>query len=372
VQKFFDDAPLPVAKPVFLSTSPASPANDNSPELIGFAETGTNVDIYDNSSCTGSPVASDSASTFASAGITVSVADNTTTTFYATATDSSPSTSACSASSITFVEQTAVNSATENAPAGGTVGTNTTTTPADPVGTSVTTPVAGQVTIAETSTTTPDPIGYSLLGQQVQITAPVASAAQPLVLQFYIDASVLPPGVDETTIQVFRNGTPIVDCDPGAGTTATPNPCIADRSAAGGGGIALTVRTSQASTWNFGLHAAYAFQGFFAPIAAPPSLNPASAGSNVALLFSLGGNQGLEVLASGYPRSHKISCDAFATDQGDDVQAAGSLSYDKKSQRYSYSWKTNKSWASKTTVSCRQFVLRLIDGSVHRAHFKFK
>jgi Tol biopolymer transport system component len=264
---------------------------------------------------------------------------------------------------------TAINSASQDADAGDTVATNSTTSADDPVGTSVTTPVAGTVTIEEGSTTTSDPSGYSLLSHEVQIDAPTASAASPLVIQFRLDSSILPPGADETTLQVFRNGIPVPGCD-GGGGSATPDPCVADRAALTGGGIALTVRTSQASAWNFGLHVPYAFEGFLSPIAATPSLNPAKGGSTVALRFKLGGNQGLGVLASGYPRSHTISCDSASTDQGDDAQTVGSLSYDSESQGYTYRWKTSKAWAKAGT--CRQFVLRLNDGSSHRADFTFK
>ncbi len=146
-----------------------------------------------------------------------------------------------------------VDSASQDAPAAGTVSTNTSTSPDDPVGASVTTPLAGTVTIDEVAATTPDPSGYSLLGQEVQITAPSASAADPLVLEFRLDASVLPPGADETTAQAFRDGAPIADCDAGAGSSAAPDPCVAARTATPGGGVELTVRTSQASTWNFGV-----------------------------------------------------------------------------------------------------------------------
>ena len=148
-----------------------------------------------------------------------------------------------------------VDSASQDAPAAGTVSTNTSTSPDDPVGASVTTPLAGTVTIDEVAATTPDPSGYSLLGQEVQITAPSASAADPLVLEFRLDASVLPPGADETTAQAFRDGAQIADCDAGAGSSAAPDPCVAARTATPGGGVELTVRTSQASTWNFGVTA---------------------------------------------------------------------------------------------------------------------
>ncbi len=151
-----------------------------------------------------------------------------------------------------------VSSASEDAPSGGTVSTNTTTTSADPVGTSVTTPVAGTVTIDEGSATTPDPSGYSIFGQQIEIAAPPASTAEPLVLHFALDASALPPGAnenlvpDENTVRMFRDGAVIPDCDAGAGTTATPDPCVAAR-AATASGIEFTIRTSHASSWNFGV-----------------------------------------------------------------------------------------------------------------------
>jgi hypothetical protein len=56
-------------------------------------------------------------------------------------------------------------------------------------------------------------------------------------------------------VQVFRDGTVMPDCDAGAGSSATPDPCVAGR-AATANGIALTVRTSQASTWSFGVSSA--------------------------------------------------------------------------------------------------------------------
>jgi archaellum component FlaF (FlaF/FlaG flagellin family) len=138
---------------------------------------------------------------------------------------------------------------------GGTVSTNSSTSSGDPLGTSVTTPTDGTVKIDEGATTTGDPAGYNLLGQEVQITAPAADPSDPLVIEFRIDASLLPPGANQTNVQVFRDGTVMADCDAGAGTSATPDPCVAGR-AATANGIALTVRTSQASTWNFGVSSA--------------------------------------------------------------------------------------------------------------------
>jgi hypothetical protein len=101
----------PPAPPTLNGTTPASPANNNSPSVFGAAEGGSTVKLYTNSGCTGSPVGTGTAAQFASPGISVTtpVADNSTTTFYATATDISNNTSACSSTlssggSVTYVE----------------------------------------------------------------------------------------------------------------------------------------------------------------------------------------------------------------------------------------------------------------------------
>ena len=51
------------------------------------------------------------------------------------------------------------------------------------------------------------------------------------------------------------------------------------------------------------------------------------------------------------------------------VTTGGStLGYDAWTDQYIYVWKTDASWAG----TCRQLVLQLNDGSIHRANFKFK
>ena len=151
---------------------------------------------------------------------------------------------------------TSVDAASQQVQPQETVATNTTPTPADPVGTAVTTPVAGVVTIMEAQTTDPAPPGYSFVaGQQVEITAPAASVAVPLRLVFALDASTLPAGTDASSLQAFRDGVPIGDCEDASGS-ATPDPCIAERAELDGGDVRLTILTSHASHWNFGTVAA--------------------------------------------------------------------------------------------------------------------
>jgi hypothetical protein len=115
----------------------------------------------------------------------------------------------------------------------------------------------------------------------------------------------------------------------------------------------------------------YAWIGFFQPVDNLPTPNMAKAGSAIPVKFNLGGNQGLNIFASGYPTSNTAPCDAEAG--GDTVEttvtaSASSLTYDTTANQYIYVWKTEKSWAGQ----CRQLRVKLIDGTVHAANFKFK
>ena len=71
-------------------------------------------------------------------------------------------------------------------------------TPTDPIESTVTLPVGatiGSITIAERPDAAPPPVGYGFAGQAIVITAsasPPASASQPFVFQFLVDASIAP------------------------------------------------------------------------------------------------------------------------------------------------------------------------------------
>ena len=114
----------------------------------------------------------------------------------------------------------------------------------------------------------------------------------------------------------------------------------------------------------------FAFSGFFAPVDNAPVLNTAKAGSAIPVKFSLNGNQGSSIFATGYPASQQMACDPGAqTDAITETVTAGSsgLTYDPATDQYSYVWKTDKSWAN----TCRQLTIRLTDGSNHIANFRF-
>jgi hypothetical protein len=253
---------------------------------------------------------------------------------------------------------------------GGIVSTGSDASASDPVETSVTVPPGspGEVTIAEGEVGTVTPSGYSLFGQRVEISAPPASVGQPLRLVFTLDSSVGPAGQDETTVQVFRDGQPAGECS--GAMTADPDPCVALRERLADGDLRLTVLSSHASGWEFGAHTPFLFQGFEQPVDNPPTVNTVNAGRAIPVKFVVAASGGTAVAARS-PGSAPIACGTTdPVDAIEETATAGgsSLSYNAATGRYTYVWKTDKAWAG----TCRQLVVKLDDGTTHRANFKFK
>ncbi len=114
----------------------------------------------------------------------------------------------------------------------------------------------------------------------------------------------------------------------------------------------------------------WGFSGFFAPVNNAPVVNVVKAGSAVPVKFSLAGDQGLGILASGSPTSTAYSCTSGApSDVLEETASPGStaLSYDAASDTYTYVWKTSKTWDG-----CRRLIVTLTDGTTHEALFQFK
>ena len=125
------------------------------------------------------------------------------------------------------------------------------------------------------------------------------------------------------------------------------------------------------SSCSFTITVLYNFTGFFQPVNNLPVLNIVNAGRAIPVKFSLSGNKGLNIFAPNSPSSGPIVCNssAPATVLQDTVTAGGSsLSYDAGADQYIYVWKTDSSWAG----TCRQLVVQLNDGSIHRANFQFR
>jgi len=129
----------------------------------------------------------------------------------------------------------------------------------------------------------------------------------------------------------------------------------------------------------------YEWTGFLRPVDNKDAdgnyiLNVVKAGSAVPVKFKLGGDQGLAIFAQAgingsgdptyYPTSKTITCGSSAeVDAIESVVTAGgsSLHYDASAETYTYVWKSDRGWAG----TCRQLVVKLDDGTYHRANFKF-
>ena len=125
------------------------------------------------------------------------------------------------------------------------------------------------------------------------------------------------------------------------------------------------------SNCSFTVTVLYNFTGFFPPINNQPVFNVVNAGRAIPIKFSLSGDKGLNIFAPNSPSSGVIACNSTdpAVTLEETVTAGGSsLSYSAGSDTYTYVWKTEQSWAG----TCRQLVVQLNDGSIHRADFKFK
>ena len=117
------------------------------------------------------------------------------------------------------------------------------------------------------------------------------------------------------------------------------------------------------------LRPVFDFDGFFAPVDNPPTANIVKAGKAIPVSFSLNGDQGLSVIAAGYPTSNQVPCAGGAGGPVAETETAGSssLQYDAPTDVYTYVWKTQKSWAG----TCRVLTVKLSDGTIHEALFQF-
>jgi Regulator of chromosome condensation (RCC1) repeat/PKD domain len=137
---------------------------------------------------------------------------------------------------------------TASLPAGATVTTDVESdgaTATDPVETTLTTPVAGTVSVNETASQL-NAGDFSVAGRLVEISAPAATAADPLVIRFRIDASAFPPEWSLSSLSAYRNGASAAAC---TGPGATPDPCVESRTRMADDDVEIVIRTSQASDW---------------------------------------------------------------------------------------------------------------------------
>ena len=92
--------------------------------------------------------------------------------------------------------------------------------------------------------------------------------------------------------------------------------------------------------------------------------NTANAGSGLPVKFMLGGDQGLAVIAAGYPASIAYPCGTPVGSRPLDATApttSTGFTYDAVTGIYTYRLKSSKSWQN----TCRRLVLKLTDGTFH-------
>ena len=161
----------------------------------------------------------------------------------------------------------ALKSVSQAVNGGGTVSTGSDVTTGDPLASSVTSPTAATVRIAQgVIAGSQPPTGYTFLNQQVNIsvlnpdgTEVTTTLQSPLRLAFLIDRTLLLPGETEQSMQLFRNGVAIPNC---LGAAAIPSasldPCITAREggAALNNDVRVTILSSHASRWNMGASSA--------------------------------------------------------------------------------------------------------------------
>ena len=167
------------------------------------------------------------------------------------------------AGNVTTVTLTvAIKSVAVSAASGSTVTTGSVVSAQDPLQSAVTTPSDALIAIAQgVISDSQSPSGYTFLNQQVNIavinpdgTEVFASPQTPLTFTFTIDQSLLPPGQDAQTFEIFRNGVRVPNC---LGATTIPasnlDPCVSERLNLAAGSIQLEILTTHASRWNMGL-----------------------------------------------------------------------------------------------------------------------
>jgi hypothetical protein len=111
------------------------------------------------------------------------------------------------------------------------------------------------------------------------------------------------------------------------------------------------------------------FGGFYLPLVNRPRVNVMPAGAMALVEFTLEGHQHIGIRAKGYPRVVPMACGSHADLDGGDSALLVHRKHIRGLVRdlYVYYWKTDSRWEG----SCRQFVLKLVDGSYHRLDFRF-
>jgi hypothetical protein len=205
----------------------------------------------------------------------------------------------------------------------------------------------------------------------VSVTGPTVVHPQLGHASVSIGVEFSDPGADthSATIDCDNGGSPV---QLGSITSPFSQECSYTTSAFGSRTIRVTVTDDDdgSSAVTHAVAILYTWTGFFPPVGSAPVENRAKAGSAIPLKFGLGGDQGFGVFVDGSPASRPASCGGDVLDGPIEASTPGAsqLTYNGALGLYHYGWKTEKGWAG----TCRQLDIRLADGTVHSAHFRFK
>lgn len=115
----------------------------------------------------------------------------------------------------------------------------------------------------------------------------------------------------------------------------------------------------------------YRFRGFLNPVQNPDVLNVAAAGKVIPIKFKLGGDQGLDIIATGSPTVTEITCPIGVPKNLITKYVRlldPPLKYIADRDLYKFTWQTDAAWAG----TCQLFTLELDDGTTHTLLFKFR
>jgi hypothetical protein len=190
----------------------------------------------------------------------------------------------------------------------------------------------------------------------------------PPTIAFHADVNATATGNSSANVSyTLPTASDIVD----ASVSVTCVPASGSSFAVGSTTVNCSATDSHSNTGHssFKVTVSYPFTGFFRPVDNLPVVNTVKAGSAVPVKFSLGADQGLNIFATGYPKSAAMACSGAVQDAVEETVTAGgsSLSYDAIAGQYVYVWKTDKAWAG----TCRQLQVKFADGSVQMANFSF-
>ncbi len=163
----------------------------------------------------------------------------------------------------------------------------------------------------------------------------------------------------------FDAGSGIAVVNGCVGTVPSGSPI--DTSTIGNKNFSVTAKDNSGNTTKVtaSYKVVYPWNGFVG-LADVPAMNPSSvaAGQKLPVVFDLGGNQGLPVTTSA--KSTQVDCGTGAL-MGASASATGTTSYTAGTGKYTYLWTTKSAWLN----TCRQFSLKLKDGTEHVVNFDF-